>query len=241
MVSAEMIPLTNRRLTMNILTKSVLGAGAAAAALVSVAAPAQARGYERDSINAGDIIAGAIVIGGLAAVLSDSRDNRDRRYEGDYRDGDNSDYNRGGYDNRGYDNGYNNGYNNQGNGRAAINQCVAAAEAWGNRYSRVKVTEIRDIDRTRYGYKITGNLVLKDGWRGNGGGYGQGYGRGHDEYRRGNRDNDYGRGGYNRYDDNRGYGNSRGYGQGYDKGRFACYVENGRVVDVKYSGLDDWR
>jgi hypothetical protein len=225
---------------MNILTKSVLGAGAAAAALVSMTAPAQARGYnDRDSINAGDIIAGAIVIGGLAAVLSDSRNNRDRRYEGDYRQGDNYDYNRGGYENRGYDNrGYDNGYNRQGNGRAAINQCVAAAEAWGNRYSRVKVTEIRDIDRTRYGYKITGNLVLQDGWRGNNG-YGQGYGRGRD--RDGYRDNNYGRGGYNRYDDNRGYGNGHGYNRGYDKGRFACYVENGRVVDVKYSGLDDWR
>jgi hypothetical protein len=226
---------------MNILTKSVLGAGAAAAALVSMSAPAMARGYERDSISAGDVIAGALIIGGLAAVLSSDRDNRDRGYEGDYRRGGNYDYHRGGYDNRGgYDDrGY--GYDNQGNGRAAINQCVAAAEAWGNRYSRVKVTEIRDIDRTRYGYKITGNLVLKDGWRGNG--YGQGYGRGDDRYRDGN----YGRGGYDRYDDNRGYGYDRGngygrgYDRGYDKGRFACYVENGRVVDVKYSGLDDWR
>ena len=66
---------------MNILTKSVLGAGAAAAALVSMAAPAQARGYERDSISAGDVIAGALIIGGLAAVLSSDRDNRDRGYE----------------------------------------------------------------------------------------------------------------------------------------------------------------
>ncbi len=217
---------------MNIVTKSVLGAGAAAAALVSMSVPAMARGYERDSINAGDVIAGALIIGGLAAVLSGGRDNRDRGYQGDYRRGDNYDYNRGGYDNRGY------GYDDQYNGRAAINQCVSAAEAWGNRYSRVKVTEIRNIDRTRYGYKITGNLVLKDGWRGNG------YGRGHDGYDRGG----YDRGGYNRYDDNRGYGYDRGngydrggYDRGYDKGRFACYVENGRVVDVKYSGLDDWR
>jgi hypothetical protein len=85
-LSAQIIAPNNRRMTMNILTKSVLGAGAAAAALVSMAAPAQARGYyERDSISAGDIIAGAIVIGGLAAVLSGDRDNRDRRYEGDYR------------------------------------------------------------------------------------------------------------------------------------------------------------
>jgi hypothetical protein len=214
---------------MNILTKSVLGAGAAAAALVSMAAPAQARGYERDSISAGDVIAGALIIGGLAAVLSGDRDNRDRGYERDYRRGD--DNYRGGYDNRGYDNGY---YNNQGNGRDAVNQCVQAAERWGSRYSRVKVTEVRDIDRTRYGYKITGNLVLRDGWRGQGNGYGRNYGS--DGY---DRNDNYGRGGHDRYGDNRGY--DRGYNRGYDKGRFACYVENGRVVDVKYSGLDQWR
>ncbi len=211
---------------MNILTKSVLGAGAAAAALVSMSAPAMARGYERDSISAGDVIAGAIIIGGLAAVLSGNRDNRDRRYDGDYRHDNN--YRGGGYDNRGYDNrGYDNGnYNHQGNGRDAVNQCVQAAERWGSQYSRVKVTEVRDIDRTRYGYKVTGNLVLRDGWRG------QGYGRNYDGY---GRNDNYYRGGRDRYRDN------RGYDRGYDQGRFACYVENGRVVDVKYSGLDQWR
>lgn len=210
---------------MNILTKSVLGAGAAAAALVSMVVPAQARGYERDSINAGDIIAGAIIIGGLAAVLNGDRDNRDRRYEGDYRGGG---YDNRGYDNRGYDNrGYDNGYSDRGNGRDAVNQCVQAAERWGSQYSRVKVTEVRDIDRTRYGYKISGNLVLRDGWQGH-----QGYGRNYDGY---GRNDNYYRGGRDRYRDN------RGYDRGYDQGRFACYVENGRVVDVKYSGLDQWR
>lgn len=211
---------------MNIVTKSMLGAGAAAAALVSMTAPAMARGYERDSISAGDVIAGALIIGGLAAVLSSDDNRDDRRYGGDYRRGDDRDYGNRGYGNRGY------GYNDQYNGRAAVNQCVQAAETWGNRYSRVKVTEIRDIDRTRYGYKITGNLVVKESWRGRG--YGNGRGQ----------DGGYGRGGYDRYDDNRGYGNDRGrggYDRGYDKGRFACYVENGRVVDVKYGGLDQWR
>jgi hypothetical protein len=214
---------------MNILTKSVLGAGAAAAALVSLSAPAMARGYERDSINAGDVIAGALIIGGLAAVLSGERDNRDGRYDRDYRRGDDRDYRGGGYDNRGYDNrGY--GYSNQGNGRDAVNQCVQAAEQWGSRYSRVKVTEIRDIDRTRYGYKVSGNLVLRDGWQGN-----RGYGRNYDRDGR----YGYGRGGYDRYGRS-GYDRG-GYDRGYDQGRFACYVENGQVVDVKYSGLDQWR
>jgi hypothetical protein len=208
---------------MNILTKSVLGAGAAAAALVSLSAPAMARGYERDSISAGDVIAGALIIGGLAAVISNERDRRDGRYDRDYRHGDDRDYRGGGYDNRGY------GYSDRGNGRDAVNQCVQAAEQWGNRYSRVKVTEIRDIDRTRYGYKVSGNLVLRDGWQGN-----RGYGRNYDRYGRGG----YERGGYDRYGRS---GYERGYDRGYDQGRFACYVENGQVVDVKYSGLDQWR
>ena len=41
----------------------------------------------------------------------------------------------------------------------------------------------------------------------------------------------------------RGYdrGYERGYERGYDKGRFTCYVERGRVIDVDYRGLDQWR
>mgnify|MGYP003381819002 FL=1 len=90
--------------------------------------------------------------------------------------------------------------------------CISAAENWAGRYSRSDVTEVQDIDRTRYGYKVTGKIVVRDGWRGR-------------EQRNG------------RYD--RGYNN--GYNRGYDKGRFTCYVERGRVVDVDYRGLDQWR
>ncbi|MFN7323809.1 MAG: hypothetical protein ACK5SM_03560, partial [Sphingomonadales bacterium] len=92
----------------------------------------------------------------------------------------------------------------RGGSRAAVNQCVNAVERWGSRYSRSDVTRIFDIDRTRYGYRVSGNVVVKDGWRGR-----------------------------DRYD--------RGYDRGYDKGRFTCYVERGRVVDVDYRGLDRWR
>jgi len=106
---------------MNFMTKTLLGAGAAAAALVSVTVPAQARDRhdrnrdrDRDSISAGEIIAGAVVLGGLAAVLSSGNNGRnDRRgYDDRYDD------NRAGYD---YD-------NRNGSGRAAINQCVASVE-----------------------------------------------------------------------------------------------------------------
>lgn len=185
---------------MKILTKSLLSAGAAAAALVSVAAPAQARDRHRDDdgISAGEVIAGAVILGGLAAVIAS--DNDDRRYnDGRYYD---DRYDRR-YGDR-YDRGSGYGYNNRfGGSRAAVSQCVNAVENWGNRYSRTDVTRIHDIDRTRYGYRIQGNVVVRDGWRG------------------------------------RGYGNN--YQRGYDKGRFTCYVERGRVVDVDYRGLDRWR
>lgn len=203
---------------MNFLTKSLLSAGAAAAALVSVAAPAQARDRrDNDRISAGEVIAGAVILGGLAAVIASSDNDRDGRYnDGRY---DDRYYNRDGYDyNR---SGYGNN-NRYGGGRAAVNQCVNAVETRANRYSRSDVTEIRDIQRTRGGYRISGKLVVQDGWRG--------------------QDR-----GYNRYDQNDGYGrgdrygNNQGYARGYDKGRFICYIERGRVVDIDYRGLDQWR
>ena len=207
---------------MKILTKSLLSAGAAAAALVSVAAPAQARGRDNDGITAGEVIAGAVILGGIAAVIASSDDNRSR--DRGYDDGryDNRGYDDGRYDDRGYDNrddrydnhdrrgrGHGRGndgyrYNSQHNSRAAVNQCITAVEQWASRYSRADVTQINYIDRTRNGYRVTGNLVVQDGYRGR----------------------------------NR---NDRGYDRGYNNGRFTCYVERGRVIDVDYRGLDQWR
>lgn len=177
---------------MKYINKTLLGAGAAAAALVSIAAPANARDRydrDRDGISAGEIIAGAVVLGGLAAILSSGNNRRD-------------------YDRAGYPDGYRGG-----NSRNAVNQCVANVERWANGYSRSEVTQIRDIQRTRYGYRVRGNVVVQDMGRGNNA-------RGNDRY--------------NRYDRN-------AYGRGYDKGRFACVVEQGRVVDINYNGLDQWR
>lgn len=187
---------------MNVMTKTLLGAGAAAAALVSAAVPAQARDRydrDRDGISAGEIIAGAVVLGGLAAVLSSGNNGRnDRRGYDDRYDDNRAGYN---YDNR------------NGGGRAAVNQCVASVERWANGYSRSDVTQVRSIERTRYGYRVKGNVVVQDGGSG--------------RY-----ENDY-------------YGNDRfggnGYQRGYDKGRFTCFVERGRVVDIDYRGLEQWR
>jgi hypothetical protein len=196
---------------MNILTKSLLSAGAAAAALVSIAVPAQAReryDRHRDSVSAGEVIAGAVVIGGLAALLSAGKNNRNN-------DGDNYEYNRPGYnyDDRG------------GNSRAAVNRCINTVERWSNGYRRSEVTQVRDIQRTRFGYRVIGNLVVQDSQRDRD--YNDGYGA--DRYKQGYRNNQY-----DRYDGST-------YGRGYNKGRFTCTVERGRVVGVDYSGLDQWR
>ena len=150
------------------LTKAAIGAATAGAMLMS-AAPAAARDrYDRDGISAGEIIAGAVVIGGLAAILSsgdnDRYDRYDRRYDGRY-----DDRYRGRYDDPRYGYGYN--YNRYGNSRRAVSQCVGAVERGSRRYGRTDVTEVTSIDRKRDGYRVKGRVIVRDG-------YGDRWGRG---------------------------------------------------------------
>lgn len=114
--------------------------------------------YDRrgDGISAGEVIAGAVVLGGLAAILSSDNDRRwgDRYYDrgGDrYRDG----YH-GGYD-----------WQRSGNSRTAIERCVRAVERRGGRRDDIDVTRITDVDRIRGGYRIEGRVAVdyRDGWR----------------------------------------------------------------------------
>ena len=66
-------------------TKAAIGAATAGAMLVS-AAPAAARDrHDRDGISAGEVIAGAVVLGGLAAILSSGNNDRYDRYDNRYR------------------------------------------------------------------------------------------------------------------------------------------------------------
>lgn len=185
---------------MKNLTKSLIGAGVAAAALVAPMAPAQARHDDRDGISAGEVIAGAVILGGLVAVLASSDNDRDR----DYRYS-NDRYGNDRYENRNDNRGYGYDYNRYGNSRQAVSQCVNTVERTGNRYSRANVTEIQDIERTRNGYRVKGKVVVQDGNRNYRGGY------------------------------------DRGYNRDYDQGRFTCYVERGRVVDIDYKGINQWR
>jgi len=158
---------------MNKITKAFAGTVAASALAASTTSPAIAGDrYDDRGINAGEVIAGALIIGGIAAVLS-NRNNRDDRYY-DRRDG------RYGYDDR---------YNRRGNyrrtsSRQAVNRCIKRAERRANRmFGNARVTEVRDIDRTRYGYKVRGRIEVSDGYRGRG--YNRGYRRGYGGYDRG--------------------------------------------------------
>ena len=183
---------------MKTLTRTLVGGVAAGAMALAAASPAQAqwRGdrHDRDrGIDAGDVIAGALIIGGIAAIASAaSRDRDDYRY-------------------RGYDRGY------RDDPRSAVEQCVYAAERGASRYSwggRAEVTDIRDVDTKRNGYKIKGRIAVNQMGR---------------DWRRG--DPRYGRGWG---DDYRGWRNDY---SGWDSGNFTCRVEYGRVTDLDYSGI----
>jgi predicted secreted Zn-dependent protease len=62
--------------------KRAIGLGAAAALLTATATPAEARHWHRhhDGVDAGDVVTGAVVIGGIAAIASAiSQGNRDKQ------------------------------------------------------------------------------------------------------------------------------------------------------------------
>jgi hypothetical protein len=149
---------------MKTLTKALVGTVAAGAMVVGSATPALAQSRDRhdNGIDAGDVIAGALIIGGIAAVAAAVGNNNNNR---GYNDG--YVYEGGNYGGR-YDDRYNNGqyYNNAGDSRQAVEQCVYAAEQNANRYSRggrSQVTDIRNIDRKRDGYTVKGRIAVNTG------------------------------------------------------------------------------
>ena len=162
---------------MKVLNKAALLA--ASAATLFAAMPADARDgdrdrhRDRDGIDAGDVIAGALIIGGIAAIASSG--SRDRSYDrGGWDRGDRQPYYGGGDD--GY---YNNGYGS----RTAVDQCVRAARQDARRYGWARVTDVTSIDRVRGGYIVRGRLVVET--RGRGNDYGYHYDRYDDRYDKG--------------------------------------------------------
>ncbi len=149
--------MTNLKKT---LTKGALGTVAAGAMALASATPAMAADrYDRDrGIDAGDVIAGAVIIGGIAA-LAGAFDGDDDRYDKRYRD---RRYNDRRYRDRRYDDRYN--YRSRGNARAAIQRCVNVAEREARRagYRYANVYEIRDVDRERRGFEVEGRIEVAD-------------------------------------------------------------------------------
>ncbi len=196
---------------MKTFTRTLAGTLAAGALAVSSAAPAVARDRSGGGIDAGDVIAGALVIGGIAAVASAASDGgRDRYAYGRAGYGDRYGYDRSGYGgSHGYDRG-------GGNPRQAVERCVREAEQTAGRYSRghADVTYIRSVRDTRYGYKVVGRIAVNSSgrvWRTGDRAYGNGW------------NGDY-----------RGWNSNL---RGYDAGSFECRVEQGRVVDLDFNGI----
>ena len=198
---------------MTSISKALFGTVAAGAMAISAATPAMARDH-RGGISTGEVIAGALVLGGIAAVVASSNNNNNNN---DYR------YDRAGYDDRGYSGGY--GYDSRhynhgsgwgGNPRQAVQMCIRTAERLASRhsYGNADVTDIRDVRRIGGGFEVRGRIAVNAhgrDWRGG--------------------DNQYGRGWSGDY---RGWDNSH---RGYDSGRFTCRVERGRVADIDFDGV----
>lgn len=145
---------------MKAISKTMLGTGAAALAAISFAAPAEAqyRRYDRhNGVDAGDIITGIAVIGGIAAISSAiGRD--DGRY---------------GY---GYGNRYRSNYN------YAVQACANEAQRMGR--GRIQITDVDRVGNDRYRVRGLVQAGYGGGYGYDRGGYGYDRG-GYDRYDRG--------------------------------------------------------
>ena len=125
--------------------KGGIATAAVGALALAGATPAYAGHRDRDGISTGEIIAGAVILGGVAAVASAASSNR-------YRD----------YDDR---NRYRDNYRYGGTPRSAVERCVAAVErdARSNGYRYADVTQIHDVDSSRHGWRVSGRLQVAGG------------------------------------------------------------------------------
>lgn len=133
------------------LAKGTLGTVAAGAMALASASPAMADDRrDRDGIGAGEVIAGALVIGGIAALAGafDGDRNRGQRFA-----------------RNGVRNGNFRGDNFARVGpRRAVDRCVIAAENQARRFGGWRfadVTRVRDVDRTRRGFRVEGRIEVQ--------------------------------------------------------------------------------
>ena len=142
-----------------VLPKAMVGTIAAGAMAVSAATPAAARD---GGISTGEVIAGALVLGGIAAIAATASNNHNDGYA----------YGRSGYAPARY---------GADNPRQAIAQCVAAAERSANRVSwggKADVTDVRAVNQTRNGYEVRGRIAVNTqghGWQRGNANYGRGW------------------------------------------------------------------
>lgn len=149
--------------------KATIGSLLAGSMLLS-AVPANAQRHNRhdDRIDAGDVIAGAVIVGGLAAILSaGNRDRYDDRYDDRYG---------GRYDGRYDRNGYGGDWRRYGS-RQAVEQCVYAAEQRASRFGDADVRRVTQVDRIRGGYEVRGTIAVDERY----GRYGRYDRRGYDD------------------------------------------------------------
>lgn len=139
--------------TIKTFAKGGIATAAIGAMALATATPAFAQNYDYDDddgISTGDVIAGAVILGGIAVLAGAIGDDDDDRY----------------YNGRYYDRG--NRYAHRGNPRQAVAQCVNVARDQARRYGyrQARVTEIRNVNDTRYGWRVKGNIVVDDRYGG---------------------------------------------------------------------------
>jgi hypothetical protein len=146
---------------MKIFLKTLTGSAAAVAMAVSATPVMADNGRDRGGIGAGEIIAGAVVLGGIAALAGAFDGKKDRHFDRrDVRGNFRGDY-------RGDFRGNNRGFINP---RSAVNRCIRIAERRAGRtFGPANVTQIRDVDRTRFGYRVKGRIIVDNGFYGRGG------------------------------------------------------------------------
>ncbi len=139
----------------NTISKGMLGTVAAGAMALASATPAMADDRrDRGGIGAKEIIAGAVVIGGVAALAGAFDGDRNR----DWRD---PRYNDRRYDNRRF--AHNNAYRGV-DPRRAVDRCARAAENQARRFGGwryANVTQVRDVDATRRGLRVKGRIEVQ--------------------------------------------------------------------------------
>lgn len=105
--------------------------------------------YRRNRIDGGDVLAGVLILGGIAAIASAAKKSDDRRYR-------DRDYSRPYPDRRGDD--WNSQYDDTRGIDRAVNTCVDEVE----RNARIETVDT--VNRSARGWEVTGTLYNREGW-----------------------------------------------------------------------------